>query len=307
MPPAIEKAIFTSIRSGRLDGYQLAAASPGLSERDRQEISRWGPAHDSLLEPGVHAESVNFHRLASGLYCISRTLHAGAEYSGRGGLRVFTLLLLAPPEALERFANNPFRLLEAATAAGHAEMIDPPSPRLEPIHLAGGATPVDRILLARLARLPGPRAMAALVQAVLENESLCVGSRAPLRRLMSGLFSLLPVELRPMFSFSTGLKPSRQRSFRIQPLDGNLPRGAARRGGEPVLLSLDEASQREPTHPWAELAARVIGEGAAAALCRALSIARPDLRETDLGALAQRIGERLVAGAREGAEPAAVA
>jgi hypothetical protein len=236
--------------------------------------------------------------LASGNYCVSHTVHAGAEYSGRGGLRVFTVVLLASPEALARFANNPFRLLEAATAAGYADVLDPASERLEPIQLSCVATPVDRILLARLARHPGPHAMAALVDGILREGLLAVESRVPLRRLIAGLFSLLPVELRPLFSFSTGLKLSRQRSFRIQPLDPDTPRGGARRAGDPVPLLLDQrASQLEVSHPWSELASHVLCTGAAASLCQALSIPRPDLlgpfdqASRNLAALAQRLGK----------------
>ena len=250
MPPAVERAIFTSSRSGRIEGYQLTAVSDGVSSADRQELSRWSPAHDALADEGMGAESVNFHRLASGTFCISRTVHAGAEYSGRGGLRVYTDLLLPPPELLARFANNPFRLLEAATAAGHVGGgLEPTGDRLEPIQLAAGASNVDCILLARLARYPGPEVTARFVDAVLKHESLAVSGRVSLRKMIAGLFSLLPVELRSAFSFSSGLKPSKQRVFRIQLLEATAPRGAARRKGDPERLWLDEppAGARAPS------------------------------------------------------------
>ena len=50
----LEQAIFTSVRSERLDGYQLAARSSGVTDELAKELTGWGPAHDSLWvsEPG---------------------------------------------------------------------------------------------------------------------------------------------------------------------------------------------------------------------------------------------------------------
>src|SRR6478752_2518834 len=59
----IEQAIFTSIQSSRLDGYQLAAASPGITDELARELTVWGPAHDSLWDTRRDARSVNFHAL----------------------------------------------------------------------------------------------------------------------------------------------------------------------------------------------------------------------------------------------------
>lgn len=291
--PAIERAIFTSTRTGRLEGYQLTASSSGISAADRQELARWSPAHNSLAEEGPAGESVNFHRLASGTFCVSRTVHAGAEYSGRGGLRVFTNLLLTPPEVLARFAYNPFRILEAATAAGYAEPLDPDGERIEPIYLTGGAKSVDCILLARLVRDPGPNVTAAFVEALLGNESLAVAGRVSLRKMIAGVFSLLPVELRGGVSFSTGLKSSKQRVFRVQPLDADVPRGSARRTGEPSRLLLDEPAPDSFKHPWAKLVHRLLSEGSTTPLCRELAAARPGLRERDLAPLAEQIDRTL--------------
>src|SRR5687768_1022640 len=110
----VEQAIFTSARTARSAGYHLVAASSGISEVDARELAAWGPSHDSLLETGSAAVSVNFHRLPSGAYCISQSTPEGPEFSGRGGVRVYTQALVMAPEALARFANNPFAVLRAA-------------------------------------------------------------------------------------------------------------------------------------------------------------------------------------------------
>ncbi len=76
-----EQAVFAS--SGNAAGYQVVAASPGLCEADARELAVWGPSHDSLLDPSPEAESLNFHPLPSGAFCISRTVALG--WDGQGG------------------------------------------------------------------------------------------------------------------------------------------------------------------------------------------------------------------------------
>ena len=62
----LEQAIFTSVRSERLDGYQLAARSSGVSDELAKELTAWGPAHDSLWDTRPTPRSVNFHPLTDG-------------------------------------------------------------------------------------------------------------------------------------------------------------------------------------------------------------------------------------------------
>src|SRR5687768_15734679 len=103
----LDQALFTSVRGSRLEGYQLAARSAGIGEAEVRELSRCSPGHDALLDPREGAESVNFHRLESGRYCVSRTVKAGAEYSGREGPRIATNLLVCDDGVFHRFAFNP--------------------------------------------------------------------------------------------------------------------------------------------------------------------------------------------------------
>src|SRR5215211_7377486 len=114
----LEQAVFTSIRGGRMDGYQLAARSGGISEALAKELTGWGPAHDSLWDTRRDARTVNFHPLSTGDFCLGWTSIAGAEYSGRGGGRVYTQMFVLPHEALLRFACDPFLVLRALSAAG---------------------------------------------------------------------------------------------------------------------------------------------------------------------------------------------
>lgn len=292
----VEQAIFTSAETGRSAGYQLVARSPGVAEADARELAVWCPSHDSLLELGAEALSINFHPLPSGAYCVSRTTAAGWEYSGRGGHRVYTHCLVVAPEVLARFANNPFAVLRAAVASGAMEVHQRVPERLEPLSLLGGSSPVDQTLLARLASHPGPRKMAALVQAAFDAACLAVSGEPSAAELIAGLFSCLPPQCRTEFSFSTGLKFTSRRPFRVVALSGDRAehRWIARQHNVVVLdLSQDAPAGSPPVDGWARLIGRVLAAGRTSFLAAELAKPRSDLTTNDLDALGLQLLEGL--------------
>jgi hypothetical protein len=243
----VEQAIFASARHGHAEGYHLVERTPGLTESDARELSHWGPSHDSLVDSGPDAVSCNFFGLESGAYCVSKTVAAGAEYSGRGGAQVQTQCLVVPAAVLARFSNNPFAVLRAAASddlhTGAANGTQDSAARRAPLRLVGRAAAVDHMLLAQLALAPGPEAMAALVQCELSRRRLVVVCENG-ERLLAGLISCLPLERRLGISFSTGLKLSPRRPFRIStaPADSPELRRQARALDAEVLL-VDQIGQ----------------------------------------------------------------
>jgi hypothetical protein len=109
----IEQAIFTSAETNRLRGYQLVATSSGISASIARELTTWGPSHESLCELGDGASSVNFHPVDRDRWCVSQSVAAGEEYSGRGGTRIYSQSFIAGVAELAPFANNPFAFLRA--------------------------------------------------------------------------------------------------------------------------------------------------------------------------------------------------
>jgi len=292
----VEQAVFTSARTDRSAGYQVVSQSPGASEADIRELAVWGPSHDSLLESGPEAASLNFHPLPSGAYCVSRTTPAGFEYSSRGGHRVYTQCLIVPPEVLARFANNPFALSRAALAGGALRTFDPVPETLEPLLLPGKAAPVDQNLLTRLANSPGPKRLAALVEAALTSSCLALAGRPTAGELIAGLLSCLPVECRTEFSFSTGLRFSSRRPFRIVAMsdDRAEQRWIAHHANVTVMeISGDEPAEAAPIDGWARLIDRVLVLGRTSFLATRLSRPRPHLGCEDLPALALQLLEEL--------------
>src|SRR5262245_60156679 len=107
MPPApVDQAIFSSAHTSTHDGYQILATSPGVTRAESEQLAIWCPSHDSLL-PACDDGSLNFFP-CEGRYCLSRTVPAGAEYSGRQGPRIYTHCFLLGRETLGRFADNAF-------------------------------------------------------------------------------------------------------------------------------------------------------------------------------------------------------
>jgi GTPase-associated protein 1, N-terminal domain type 2 len=292
----VEQAIFTSAKTDRSVGYQVIGHSPGIHQIDARELAVWCPSHDSLLDQGPEAESFNFHPLPSGAYCVSRTVPAGWEYSGRGGLRVYTHCLIVSPEVLAHFANNPFAVLQSAMSAGAMEICDPIPARMEPLLLSGGASPVDQALLGSLGEKPGPSAMAVLIQAALDAACLAVAGEPSPRELFAGLFSCLPPACRLEFSFSTGLKYSGRRPFHLIALPGDPSerRWIAHQNNVTVLdLAASKPLPSIPIDGWARFIERVLASGQTAFFATQISKRRFDLGPDDLPAFGLQLLEDL--------------
>ena len=298
----IEQAVFTSAETDQSAGYQVVATSAGVSEADAKELAVWGPSHDALLESTPNAVSYNFHPLPSGSYCVSRTTPAGWEYSGRGGARVYSQCLVVSPKTLARFANNPFALLRAALAAGLLELHDEVPKRLEPLRLAGRAAAVDSSLLARLCASPGPDWLAALVQAALGSATVAVVGGPPAEHVIAGLVNCMPPECRPQFSFSTGLKFSSRRPFRLVAVSSDREEQLrVTRLYDAAVLDLSQPLPDDfaPVESWARFIHRVLKSGRTSLLASRLSVRRCRFMPDDLPALGLQLLEEADASSLE--------
>jgi hypothetical protein len=290
----VEQAIFTLVGMDREAGYQVVASSPGVCAADAKELAIWEPSCDSLLDMSPEAESFNFHPLPSGAYCISRTTPAG--WQSGGSQRVYTHCLLVPPEVLARFANNPFALIREMSEHELWQNPGVPCPRLEAISLPGGAPPVDQALLHQLAGDTGPEKMAVLVQVAREALCLAIASARQPASLIAGLFSCLPIECRPEFSFSTGLKFSPRRPFRIVTLSEDIAEQlwVANYANVTVLdLDGDATLPTVSLDSWSHFVERALSTGHIAFLGAQISKRRFDLSLDDLPALGMQLLESL--------------
>ena len=211
----IPQAIFTSLRGEQFAGYQLAARSPEISEELAQELASWGPAHDSLLDEAAGEPSINFHPLGPENFCLSLTSSAGPEYSGRAGERIYTQMFVLSHAALARFDNHPLLILRTLEAAGRVLVYDELPRGLRSVPLVGRAGEADWDCLERVLEQISPERLTNLAATLFESASLGLATTLPPRPLVSALFQLLLPEERTKLSFTTGLRHSLRRPFRL--------------------------------------------------------------------------------------------
>ena len=290
----VEQAIYTTIEKDCEAGYQVVARSAGVCDADARELTVWAPSSDAMLDPSAGAESFNFHALPSGAYCVSRSIPAGWEHGGVQ--RVHTHCLIVPTETMARYANNPFALIHAMSK--HDLWLNPDSPYspLESFAPPGDAAAVDQALLRRLAIDPGPQRMAALVQQAFNSICLAIGGVDGSSALIAGLFHCMPPECRLEFSFSTGLRFSPWRPFRIVTLsDDPAERVWVASYSNVTVLELGKGATARliPLDGWAALVERVLATGNIPFLAAEVSKQRFELAPDDLPALGLQLMESL--------------
>jgi hypothetical protein len=233
----LEQAIFTSVRSSRLEGYQLAAHSAGVSDALAKELMTWGPAHDSLWDTRHDARSVNFHPLTTGDFCLSCTTLAGAEYSGRSGGRVYTQMFVLPPEVLDRFTCDPFQALRALAAAGRLVVHDKIPETLSTVPLLGRGAKPDDAMAQQVIEEVGVKVFGDLAEAVAASKSVAVVTSGHVERLFQALLHAFSPPDRLTISFTTGLKDSPRRPFKlfVLPNDPTIVRQAQRVSGVRII------------------------------------------------------------------------
>ena len=291
----VEQAIFTSVRTGRNEGYQVAASSAGISHAESRELARWGPGHDSLYNESAGSESVNCHRMQSGVYCVSRTVVAGREYSGRGGPRIYTHMFLLPEQLLRRFGDNPFRVVEALLVSGRCTVYEEVPTCLEPIELVGRASSVNVANLEQVVEGIGAHKLASLVRAALDSQRLGVSTSISAKRVFSALFDLLPLPMRAGFSVTTGLRISTTRDYRLTllPTHAEEHRRAIRQVRLDVLdLTDDVPAKFAPNSGWPLLIHQLLRSQEFATVAKVID-ATIDSTESDADVLAEQLREQL--------------
>jgi GTPase-associated protein 1 len=225
------------MRGSRLDGYQLAARSSGIGEPLAKELTTWGPAHDSLWDTRRDARTVNFHPLSTGDFCLSWTTVAGEEYSGRGGGRVYTQMFVLPQEALRRFACDPFLVLRALAAAGRLVIHDQVPETLTSVPLLGRSDRPDSALATQVIDEIGATIFNDLVEAVSNASHVAILTNGQVERLFQSILHTFGPDDRLTISFTTGLKDSPRRPFKlfVLPNDPSIVRQSQRLNGCKVV------------------------------------------------------------------------
>lgn len=250
---AVEQAIFTSARTSSKDGYQLVAWSPGISSDDARQLAVWGPAHDSMIVEDPMDVSLNFHPLGDHKFCVSRTVLGAPEYSGRGGRQVYTHCFVLDADSFKKFHNDPFRVLSAALAIhdlrpGATLPTDLPSMKMLP-----SGQPVDAGLIRFFDSPMQQQSLVAWTHHAMTSKKLMFTGGYN-DRFLAVFFNLLPVSIRPCFSFSTRLRYSPRRDFKLIGLANDIEEQKKVARQEGCSLFHFDSPARTPEasrHPWA--------------------------------------------------------
>jgi hypothetical protein len=285
----IQQAIYGSARATNASGYHMLAKSSGLGEEVTRELIQWCPSHDSLAG-GALRLSINYHPLANGLMCVSKTVLAGAEYSGRSGENVLSHCLVAEREAWVAVANNPFAMLRAVEASGRLAAACPGT-NLLPIEVQATSPLLDETGIRRGRRSCGPPGIRVLLQAILAGKRIVLqGDHGEAACALA--INLLPLFWRKNCSFSTGLKYSPRRPFQIVVIgsDQNEARRMTR-GEEFVLVDLGLASSSRPLpmSRWAHFVCNCLAKDDFVTLKKALELSRPAELASDLDEVVEQL------------------
>ncbi len=292
----IEQAILSFKATGPETGCRLISATPGVSPGEVQELRAWSPGESGLVESGLDAVSVNFFRLASGVYCLSQTTPSRAC---RQNTELFTQCLLVPSDVLARFAYNPFAVLQAVFALGVIRDPELIAQELDRFQLPGKSSAVDQSTLGRLANQPEASWLAAMLDAFTNQAAGAVGliggQERP--RLVAALVNCLPVECRTEISFSTGLRFSPLRPLRVFAVgNGHVEqRHLLQQQGTTLLDLTGKPPAAQSAVGWSGFVATAIAAGKIGFLAGELATARAGLSLVGLSALGDELLEKLAA------------
>jgi hypothetical protein len=201
---------------------------------------------------------------------------------------------------LARFANNPFRIMEALVASGRTTVLKSIPKQLQPVPLVGRASTVNTTNLEGLCCTIGADMLATLLNAALTTTELGVITDISPDRLFAGLLDLLPPPHRCAFSLTTGLKVSPRRPFRLTvlPAEAEEQRRAVRQLGLKVLDLTDQPPAKfAPDRGWPLLMHSLL-EARQFATITSVANTLSETTEKNLDALAEQIRQDLDAGDR---------
>jgi hypothetical protein len=210
-----EQAIYTSISRGGRAGYHLVARSPGLSEPDARALVSWCPSQGALADDEANRASLNFHPLSSGRYVLSRTCQGRPEYSGRGGRQLYTHALILDEATLRASGYQPVALYRDAQAQGHLRYRADPPTALSPVPLGAIYPPRDPAAWVPRARAFGLGDIERMCERLVSGDAIHLRYPGDRIALVECLLNLVPTALVPALSFTTSLRRSPVRPFRL--------------------------------------------------------------------------------------------
>ena len=207
----LEQAVFASAQSSRFQGYHLIARSCGIDDELANQLSRWSPSHNGLIGDSKLYEGFSFFQPSADKFAFSRSFHGGPEYSRRGGLNVVSRMFVCTERDLAGFGDNVISLAKVALSHGNLRLERRFAEHLETLRMPRSSL----IAQSQIDANSWQQEIELIRSALAEFGNLAVvGISRPLD-LLESLIRQMKSSPFPDFSFSTGLRLSKQRPFRL--------------------------------------------------------------------------------------------
>ncbi|MDO4571460.1 MAG: hypothetical protein Q4D38_13835 [Planctomycetia bacterium] len=213
-------------------GHRFLAISRAMESIDLTEVATFAAHDGELIHTNANGFSWNFHPLASGRYCLSRTAWLCDLFEKFPRECVLTHGVIIEKPLLNDYSCHPISLFKHLDRLGfwraglevmrrlllsHAENKNESGviPVLRTIAIDGGAEAVRVSDLSAVVDQIGTRRFATLLDQLLGNCATAVSSDLPSSLLIGALLDTLPIECRAEISFTTGLGFSFERFARL--------------------------------------------------------------------------------------------
>src|SRR6185295_16611213 len=142
-----------------------------------------------------------------------------------------------PPDGLARFAHDPFLVLRALAAAGRLVIHDKVPETLPTVPLLGRSDKPGSALSLQIIEEIGASVFDELVEAIASSPSVAVLTSGHVERLFQPILHSFSPDDRLTISFTTGLKDSPRRPFKlfVLPNDPSIVRQSQRLNGAKVV------------------------------------------------------------------------
>lgn len=233
----LDRAIFTSVRSPMGTGYKVVAASAGVTDDEKREITQRAPSHGNLCDETPDARAFACFTLRSGRQCFLLSRHNGPEPSGRGGFKIHTDVLVMNAADFRHFCFNPSRVMNAADRIVEVDASAPGT--LNTLSLPYDMPPVQRAV-----RDEEADCVLMVLAALLEGRTVAVTGAPDSATLLCDVLCALPAGRRMQLACGCGLKVSKQRNLDLAFVDCKASLGML--AHDPKVVTIDWRGQSSP-------------------------------------------------------------
>jgi hypothetical protein len=178
-------------------------------------------------------EAAAFYGLPSGRLCVACSCFAGAEHTGRGGMRVYTHCVVFNEKEFERCAFNAFNVVRAMVTAGLTSATLKPANPLPELQLNVNTSPAGLAALGLHSTLDAA-CRCHVLQGLLDERSMIIDIEDAWLESMEVLLLGLPGPMRSDLSFSAGERFSLGHGHRLCVTHDETEQTKARVAGQPI-------------------------------------------------------------------------